>query len=581
MVVTPEIIEVDVLVVGGGGAGSRAALEARLAGAQALLAVKGRHNALGIRGAGATNSALSEGGAFFIDPERGAPHIEPWIDVHAATPEQLAEVDYQNIIQAGLGMADPALARVLTQEALQHRYQLEEWGFEFSGGHFLRHHGVPLLGLLNRLLRQHGVGIREEVMVTDLLLHQDRCVGAVGVDFQGNTLVFQAGAVVLATGGDAALYRYNFHPPCVTGDGHAMAYNAGATLMNMEFGQVFLCTVPERVYPPINVLRQPGVRLTNGRGDAFLPQYLPAGVTVEEVMQTRGASNPFTTRNVGKYVDMAIVQEVLAGRGGPHGGIFLDLTDPSVTLPGPYVEDWLRHRGLAPDERPLEILPARHCAHGGLVIDEYARSSIPGLYAGGGEVAAGDHGVDRIGGHMLASGQVFGCRAGRDAAGYALSHARPTIPADIVSHGLERITTLVEQQGDIPPRRAKKTLQQRMWEDMLVVRTPEGFERVLQMVDRLRQEEMPRLATETPMQRIEVLELQNMLTVAEMSTRAAARRTESRGSHNRLDYPARDDANWLRAITIRKANGGMTFDTVSLNPDWQDRPGDMQDTRWG
>jgi aspartate oxidase len=145
----PDVFETEVLVIGGGGAGSRAALEASLAGVSVLLAVKGQHNVLGIRGAGATNAALSEGGAFFIDPERGAPHIEPWVDIRTATPEELVEVDYQNIIQAGLGMANPALARVLTQEGLQQRYQLEEWGFELSG-HHLRHHGVPLLGLLNR-----------------------------------------------------------------------------------------------------------------------------------------------------------------------------------------------------------------------------------------------------------------------------------------------------------------------------------------------------------------------------------------------------------------------------------------------
>jgi succinate dehydrogenase/fumarate reductase flavoprotein subunit len=576
----PDVFETEVLVIGGGGAGSRAALEASLAGVSVLLAVKGQHNVLGIRGAGATNAALSEGGAFFIDPERGAPHIEPWVDIRTATPEELVEVDYQNIIQAGLGMANPALARVLTQEGLQQRYQLEEWGFELSG-HHLRHHGVPLLGLLNRLLRQHSVQILEEVMMTDLLIHQGRCVGATGVDFRGQALVIKAGAVILATGGDGALYRYNFHPPCVTGDGHAMAYDAGATLMNMEFGQIFLCIVPGKVSPPTGVLRQPGVRLTNGRGEDFLSHYLPAGVTAEEVLQTRSAANPFTTRDVGKYLDMAIVQEVLAGRGGPHGGIFLDLTDASITLPSTYIENWLNHRGIYPDERPLEILPARHCAHGGLVIDEQGRSSIPGLYAGGGEVAAGDHGVDRIGGHMLASGQVFGCRAGREAARFVRSQVRPVVPADVISHGLTRIAGLQGQRGSIPPRQVKKAIQQQMWEDMLVVRTSEGFERVLQLVARLRQEGVPRLATETPMQLVESLEVLHMLTVAELATRAAATRTESRGSHSRLDYPARDDAHWLRTITIRHEQGQMVLDTMVLDADWQDRPGDMQHTRWG
>jgi succinate dehydrogenase/fumarate reductase flavoprotein subunit len=575
-----DVFETEVLVVGGGGAGSRAALEARLAGASVLLAVKGRHNALGIRGAGATNAALSEWGGFFIDPEHGAPHIEPWVDIRTATAETMAEADYRNIIQVGLGMADPTLARILAQEALPQRYELEKRGLQFSG-RFLRHHGVPLLGLLNRLLREQGVRILEEVMVTKLLIHHGQCVGATGVDFRGHALVIKAGAVILATGGDGALYRYNFHPPCVTGDGHAMAYEAGATLMNMEFGQFFLCTVPSKMHPDIGLLRQPGARLTNGQGEPFLAGYLPAGLPPREVLQARSAANPFTTRDAGKYLDLAIMQELLAGRGGPHGGVFLDLTGASITLPDPYAEDWLNYRGLYPDERPLEILPARHCAHGGLVIDEHGRSSVPGLYAGGGEVTAGDHGADRLGGHMLASGQVFGCRAGRAAAHFARAQSAPTIPADVIEHGLERLARLREQRGTIPPRRVKQALQQRLWEDMLVLRTPQGFERVLQTVARMRQEEVPRLSTETPMQLVEALEVQHMLTVAEMATRAAAMRTESRGSHSRLDYPARDDANWLRAITIRQEQGRMVLDPVVLDPDWQDRAGDMRHTRWG
>ncbi len=140
---------------------------------------------------------------------------------------------------------------------------------------------------------------------------------------------------------------------------------------------------------------------------------------------------------------------------------------------------------------------------------------------------------------------------------------------------------LKDQKGSIPPRNVKREIQQRMWEDMLVVRTPEGFDQVLQMAARLREEGLPRLSVAAPLQLVEALEMQNMLIVAEMAARVASMRTESRGSHSRMDYTERDDANWLRSITVRKENGRMQLDTQAFDPGWKDRPGDMKHTRWG
>ena len=580
MVAQPEVLETDVLVVGGGGAGSRAALEARLAGARVILAVKGLHNAMAMRGGGATNSGQSDWGGFFLDPETGAAHLAPWMDVSKSTVEDFVEGDYRNIIQAGQGMADPKLVHTLVQDAMSHRYQLQEWGIKFHG-RWLLHHGVPIIATLNRLLQENGVQILEEVMAADLLIHQGRCMGATGVDFQGNSIVIKAGAVILATGGDEALYRYNFHPPCVTGDGHAMAYQAGATLTNMEFGQFFLIALPGKGHPNTGLLRSPGAKLTNGRGEEFLSNYLPEGVTAQEVLDTRAEYNPFTTRDCGKYFDVATTQEIIAGRAGPNGGVFLDLTEANVNLRDQYAESWLNQQGIYPDERPLEILTGRHCAGGGLVIDEDGVTSIPGLYASGGEAAAGDHGADRLGGHMLASGQVFGTRSGRHAARYAQSQGVSGVPSDITGQAQERTARLKSQKGSISVRKVKQEIQQRMWEDMLVVRTPEGFDRVLQMAARIRQESLPKLSVDGPLGLVEALEIENMLTVAEMSTRAASMRTESRGGHNRMDHPDRDDANWLHSISIKKENGSMKLDKLAFDPGWKDREGDMGHARWG
>ncbi len=346
-----------------------------------------------------------------------------------------------------------------------------------------------------------------------------------------------------------------------------------------------MCTVPSKNHTSTGMLGIPGAMLVNGLNEDFLNSHLPEGVTVEDVLQTRGEYNPFTTRDCGKYFDIALTKEILAGRSGPNGGVFLDLTGSFDTMFDAYGEDWLNYRGIYPDERPLEVLPARHCAHGGVLMDDQGRSNVSGLYVAGGEVSAGDHGADRLGGHMLASGQVFGSRAGRHAARFARSQGVPDPPQDIIDRGLESVIRLQGREqnrmGHISPREMKKEVQQQMWEDMLVVRSDEGFQRVLKLLNRLSEEGLPGLKVESPMQLVEALEAENMLTVARMETEAASMRTESRGGHSRMDYTERDDANWLRSITVKRVNGDMTFDTMVLDPDWKDRPGDMEHTRWG
>ncbi|HAL48156.1 MAG: FAD-binding protein [SAR202 cluster bacterium] len=570
MAASLNTVETDVLVVGGGGAGTRAALESARAGAKTVLAVKGRFNSVGVHGAGATGVGLSEAGAFFyFDPKTGYPLIDPdeWGPISL---EEILELDYQVIIQVGQGMADPKLARVMVQEAVPQRQQIEEWGVQIHGDR-LRHHGLPLMAALGRQIQQTDVDVREEVAITDLLTHDGKCVGAVGVDFQGNAIVFKAGAVVLCTGGDAGLYRHNFHPPDVNGDGHAMAYQAGATLMNMEFGQFFISTLPAVTHPSAVWLFQPGARLKNGQGDEFLPGYLPSGITSEQVFAARTYQPMFTTANVSKYADIAMMKETLAGRAGPNGGVLLDLTDPSVVTRSIYAEGWLAKRGIDAAERPLEIVPARHCSHGGPRIDEHGRTDVPGLYAGGGESASGPQGADRMGGHMLGSGQVFGTRAGRDAARFATENARDDLPADVVEQGLERIRSLEALRGQVRPRDVKRELRRQVSEDLNVIRSEAACDRVLQTVARIRDETFPRLAIQEPMDRMEAMELLNMLTVTEMVSKTVAMRTESRGGHYREDYPEQDDAQWLKSITIRKERDGMELGTLALDPEWKDR----------
>lgn len=233
-----SVVETDVLVIGGGGAAARAALEARLAGAEVVLVSKGNFGAIGTRGAGATNSALSPFGILATPGWTGSLSGGEKALAHmvAAPPEQA----FFNIIQVGLGMADPKLARILIEDAVETRTALLKWGATF-GEYGLRSHGAPIMEALVRQIRNTNVSVRERTMIVSLLVQDGECVGAMGVDeLNGDIVVIKAGAAVIGTGGDADLFMINLNPPCITGDGYAMGYEAGAELMNLEFKQIFL-----------------------------------------------------------------------------------------------------------------------------------------------------------------------------------------------------------------------------------------------------------------------------------------------------------------------------------------------------
>ena len=176
-----------------------------------------------------------------------------------------------------------------------------------------------------------------------------------------------------------------------------------------------------------------------------------------------------------------------------------------------------------------------------------------------------------MGGHMLGSGQVFGTRAGKDAALFATENAREDLPADVVGQGLERVRSLETLRGKVRPGEIKGELRRRVWEDLNVIRSEAACNRVLETVARIRDETFPRLSIQEPFDRVEALELLNMLTVAEIVSKAVATRTESRGGHYREDYPEQDDSRWLKSITVHKEDEGMALGTVALDPEWKDR----------
>ena len=566
-----HVVETDVLVVGGGGAAARAALEAVRAGVRVTMIMKGR---FGVGGATAYKVAETAG-------------------LQAATgdddPGDLPEGHYQDIMAAAQGMSDPKLSRIVAEEAPKVIRDLESFGVKFvrdARGRYIRSrtcfssrtlpprcynvkdHAHPILmGLKDQLIKTNAQVI-ENTMLTRLIVKDGACVGATALNSQGEFFGIRAGAVVLATGGAGSLFALNLNPPDITGDGYAAAYNAGAELTNMEFMQAGMGIV----FPIRTLLHSwfsaPRPRLTNSEGVEFLKDYIPKGVTADACNDIRSTHYPFTSLYLSKYIDIAIKKEILQGRGTPHHGVWADFSHLSEDR---FVEmlvksgrdkaeerwqitkEWYRSRGFDFLSKPFEISLYGHAINGGVLINEEAESSIRSLFACG-ETAAGPHGADRLGGNMLVTCQVFGARAGIFAALRSEAN-RADSTSDIF--GEKDQFQLPQRTGILPLSQVRDALQWAMWNHLLVVRTEEGINSCLKELERIEVELLPQARIEGPKEAGKYLELMNLFQAAKIICYAARMRKESRGSHYRDDFPRRDDANWDKSIIIRKTEETM------------------------
>ncbi len=581
-----KVIETDVLVIGGGGAAARAALEAHQAGAKVTLVVKGDFGLTGFRGAGATGYGSAYMFMYFCVP--GMP----------VKPADRAEIIFKRSIQTGLGMADRHLVRILVDDVIEARHALEKWGvvlrlpafdyvsheirrraaFDYASGEIARMI-APMPGLACVIRGNSEITVRDRMMVTDLLIRDGTCVGAIGIDEDdGELFLLKAGSTILATGGNSQLFMLNLHPSCITGDGYAMGYEAGAELINMEFQQMFTTMV----YPTTTCISvstwetYPKVRNVNG--DEFIQHYLPQGVTLEECMKQKTRHGPYTTRDASKYLEIALIKEARAGRTNEHNAFYLDAINPQ-NMPQRR-QRWLDYRGMDWSKAYVEINVVHHCSNGGLRINENGQTTIPCLYAAG-ETATGPYGADRLGGAMMAFCQVFGARAGKHAAATAKARDLPPVDDQMAESQLQKIADFKKSKGDQKPFELTKILKKTAWENLMTVRSKESLTQLLQEVERIRNDLVPRLYIENTSELVEALELENLLKVGEIMANVALMRTESRGSHYREDFPNRDDTNWLQSIIVKKTAAKMRLSTLKLDEKWEDRTGDLEETWWG
>jgi fumarate reductase (CoM/CoB) subunit A len=559
-----QIIDIDVLVVGGGGAACRAAIAAHDAGAKAILALKGP--------LGASGATVAPGRA-----------VAWQASDDCAGPDDSPEGHLHDILEAGLGMADPRLARILAYEVVERMKELERWGLRFAPDpqgkqqHFTAYscfgtkprahtilnsghgHAGDIVVALRRQIERRGIPVHENTFIIDLLVDEGYCVGALALDPDGRLIAYRAGAVVLGTGGARQIYPpAGSHRIDTTGDGYAMALRAGAELTNMEYAQFMLGLLPSE-----HTLQVPGdfwalyPTVRNRLGEDALAPYLPPGVTREEAMWSRTLHAPFSCRDASGWLDIAIAAEVREGRGTLQGALWLDFSQVDL---GAFRPSRPMHR---PEDYTLAvILPAgwlevRHTAHainGGVRIDPQGRTSLPGLYAAG-ETAAGPHGADRLGGGMVTNCQVFGARAGEHAARFARQSGLCELNAASLERPLARLGRYGRGHGS--SEEVLATLQHIAGRHLMVVRNRAGLERLLARIESLQHDDLPRCDVSAPDGLRRALEVENSLLTAELMARAALTREESRGSHFREDHPARDDARWRANILFLQVAGEL------------------------
>jgi len=534
-----KVLDCDVLVVGGGAAGSRAAYEAKRAHPRlkVILAVAG-----GYGSSGSTNLIASESLGISAPFDYMRDGDSP-------------DVFYRDILETGAGLSDPVLGRIVADEACARVDELAALGIVFDrgksgivqcklsgctkarsltcGGST----GREIVRVLKDAIRKLGVEIRENIRAIDLARDDRGRVCGVLALIGRETVFIGAGAVVLASGGAGRIFRNNVNPPSLEGDGWAMAYRAGARLVNLEFFQVG----PAVLNAPLKFIIHSHMwrlrpRLTNTLGEEFLPRYCPAGVDPEEVLDLKAMSYPFSVRTNAKYLDIALFKEVSAGRGTPSGGVWFDVAhagQKTLRAKAPITYATLLKAGIDLARDRIEVGPVVQNFNGGILIDAEGFTGVEGLYAAG-EVTGGVHGADRPGGNNLTDTQVFGYRAGRAAADFAAGgKSRADCPGNLSDADLSPLS---------PEEEALLRTSSKLYSSNLtIVRTEKGLREVLAFNDR-----------HSGFANVMV---RNRLTVGSLLATAALTRRESRGTHYREDFPDTSVA-WGKRIVLSRSDEG-------------------------
>jgi succinate dehydrogenase / fumarate reductase flavoprotein subunit len=577
----------DVVVVGAGGAGLRAAIEASARGARTAIVCKSL--------LGKAHTVMAEGGV--AAALRNVDERDNW------------QVHFRDTMRGGKFLNHWRMAQIHAQEAPERVRELERWGAVFDrtkdgwinqrnfGGHAyprLAHvgdrTGLEIIRTLQDKGVHSGISVFMEYTVVKLLKTDGRISGCLAYEREtGRFVLFKCKAIVLATGGVGRCYKVTSNSWEYTGDGQALGYEAGAELMDMEFTQFHPTAM---VWPPSvrGILVTEGVRgeggiLRNAKGERFMFKYI-SPLFAKETADTeeeakRWLEGDKTARRPPELltrdeVARAIRNEVKQGRGTPHDGVWLDISwrDPDFVrakLPSMY-HQFKELAGVDITKEPMEIGPTMHYHMGGLRVDpESAMTSVPGLFAAG-EVAAGLHGANRLGGNSLSDLLVFGKRAGEYATRWAEEHAALEPGSAEVEGALREAMAPLERDQGENPFALQAELQATMQRLVGMIRERGELEEAVQRIQELRKRAGQCSAPGSRMYNAgwhTALDVQHLLVCAEAIARSALAREESRGAHTRDDFPNTDKERWakLNVVCRRGADGAMSVGTEPL-PAW-------------
>ncbi|MBI4321598.1 MAG: FAD-binding protein [Chloroflexi bacterium] len=549
----PEQINTDVLVIGSGVGGLMAAIYARDLGADVVITTKGAF--------GKDGAASWMAGAHFAA---------------VLGPPDSPEAHTRDVVAAGKYLNNQSLMYEMLKHGTEVVQRLEEWGARLRkddgqpsrgarlgrtynrGAYHVRgaYLGTDYRRVLPPQVRKRGANVLEDFYVADLLTSGSRVVGAIGIDLRsGDFKVVSAKATIMATGGYLGCYEHRTGNSSLAGDGHAMALRAGADLMDMEFVQFMPLAI---VWPPslqgcvlysfADIIRG---QLYNLRGERFMERYYPD-------------KKEFVLREA---QSRAIFREIREGRGSSHGGVYLAINALPRNIIDSFIKrtergrlwEKLREHGVDVYHDGIEIAPACHYTCGGLWIDERCRTSLEGLYAIGEVGSGGKDGADRMSGHGIIYGLTMGIIAAKDAAGTVAEVAQPDVDR-------QQVRRLVQDASE-PLLRRSGTRQHEIKAEVRSVcstygfygRTETGLLEGLKRIEAVRKDAIPRVYS-TRKGRvlngewIGALEARNMADVAEMVLTSALMRKESRGLHERDDYPQTDPA-WLQHILLNRKDG--------------------------
>jgi len=549
------IKQTDVLVMGAGGAGMRAAIAAAEKGARVVIAAKDLFGHSGC-------TPVAKGG---YGGMRG--------------PGDDWKLHFEDTVRGGGGINNQKLVEVMAKQARERLLELEEWGAAFDrdkdGSIYLRKfggHSAPrscisgdvtgremIWALKRKCWGNKLIEVADETYISQLLVNDGKITGAVGVQLQtGEIVAYECPVVILANGGSGRLWPITFATKGKCGDGLRLAYEAGAELVDMEFFQIhptgwkWTPAVIGRVIS--EGVRADGGQLLNKNMERFMWKYDPDRLEL-------------ACRD---YVSRCIYKEVKEGRGTEHGGVWLSITHLSPE----HIERKLAAfmatgmvAGLDVRKQAIEIFPEHHYQNGGVKIDEYARTTVRGLYAAG-EAAGGVHGGNRLGTNSLADLLVFGKISGEDGAEYAKNVERSKIIKDQLEDEVKAIRSPLGTDSGVSPYALSKKLHDVMWEEMHIERSEKGLNRCLEItaevVEQFKNISIPGTSLYLNDAWTTAMEVRSRMIVGEIMTRASLYRTESRAALFRSDYPHVNRKEWDKNVIVKKENGQMKIETTPV-----------------